>query len=110
AVPPEYVSSGRSVDFDIGVINLSTNIGVSTGWFGLQPVSAQTVIGSTVTLDSYPTDLTGGEYQYTSSGIVDAVHGNALLYNGALDMYFGSSGGPISLQVEGRFFFVRVSK
>src|SRR5215471_6190568 len=108
-VPPEYVSSGGSVDFDIGVINLSTNIGVSTGWFGLQPVSAQTVIGSTVTLDSYPTDLTGGEYQYTSSDNVDAVHGNALLYNGALDMYFGSSGGPLWWQMNGGFYIVGVN-
>src|SRR5215471_5280303 len=108
-VPPEYVSSGGSVDFDIGVINLSTNIGVSTGWFGLQPVSAQTVTNSTVTLDSYPTDLTGGQYQYTSSDKVDAVVGNALLYNGALDMYFGSSGGPLWWQMNGGFYIVGVN-
>src|SRR5262249_45687887 len=108
-VPPEYVSSGGGVDFDIGVINLSTNIGFSTGWFGVQPVSAQTVIGSTMTLDSYPTDLTGGEYQYISSDNVDAVHGNALLYNGALDMYFGSSGGPLWWQMNGGFYIVGVN-
>jgi V8-like Glu-specific endopeptidase len=108
-VPPEYVSSGGGIDYDIGVINLSTNIGLSTGWFGLQPVSAQTVTDSTVTLDSYPTDLTGGEYQYTSSDKVDAVIGNALLYNGALDMYFGSSGGPLWWQMNGGFYIVGVN-
>jgi V8-like Glu-specific endopeptidase len=108
-VPPEYVSSGGSIDFDIGVINLSTNIGFSTGWFALQPVSAQTVTDSVVTLASYPSDLTGGEYQYTSSDKVDAVIGNALLYNGALDMYFGSSGGPLWWQMNGGFYIVGVN-
>jgi V8-like Glu-specific endopeptidase len=108
-VPPEYVSSGGGVDYDIGVINLSTNIGFSTGWFGLEPVSAQTVTHSVVTLASYPSDLTGGEFQYTSSDNVDAVIGNALLYNGALDMYFGSSGGPLWWQMNGGFYIVGVN-
>ena len=108
-VPPEYVSSGGSVDFDIGVINLSTNIGISTGWFGLEPVSALTVTNSVVTLASYPTDLTGGEFQYTSSDNVDSVIGNALLYNGALDMYFGSSGGPLWWQSSAGSYIVGVN-
>ena len=33
-VPDEYVSTSGSFDYDIGVINLSSNLRNSSGWFG----------------------------------------------------------------------------
>jgi Ca2+-binding RTX toxin-like protein len=108
-VPDEYVSLNGSFDYDIGVINLSTNIGNSTGWFGLQSVTAATITGSIVTLAGYPGDLQGGTFQYTSSDNVDFVSGNQLFYNGALDTYFGSSGAPLWWQLSGGPYIVGVN-
>ena len=99
-VPSEYISVGggnsdAAFQYDFGVINLSTNIGNSTGWFGLQSVTSSTVTGSVVRLAGYPGDLSGGLFQYTSSDNVDFVIGNRLFYDGALDTGGGNSGGPL---------------
>jgi V8-like Glu-specific endopeptidase len=107
-VPSEYVSTGGSFEFDIGVINLGSNIGNSTGWFGLQSVSAATATDSIVQLAGYPGDLSGGDFQYTSSDNVDFVSGNQLFYDGALDTFGGNSGGPLWWNLSGGPFIVGV--
>ena len=57
----------------------------------------------------FPGDLQGGTFQYTSSDNVDFVIGNQLFYNGALDAYFGSSGGPLWWQLSGSPYIVGVN-
>jgi V8-like Glu-specific endopeptidase len=107
-VPGEYASSGGSIDFDIGVINLSTNIGYSTGWFGMQAVSPASVTGTSVTLAGYPGDLLYGEYQYVATDRVDFTVGNVMQYDGGLDSAGGMSGGPIWWSMNGSQYIVGV--
>lgn len=100
-VPTEYMSTGGSFSYDIGVINLTSNIGNTTGYLPIATPDTSTLVGTTVTLTGYPGDLQDGKYMYTSTDGVDSISGNNLMYDGALDSAGGNSGGPLWTSVNG---------
>ncbi|MBM3599016.1 MAG: trypsin-like serine protease [Alphaproteobacteria bacterium] len=95
SVPNEYISSGGSFNYDIGVINLSSNIGNSTGWFNMQPLTAAQITGAFLNHSGYSGDRSSGLYQYYAGDLADSTSGNRVFYNGALDTFGGNSGGPL---------------
>jgi V8-like Glu-specific endopeptidase len=90
-----YISTGGSFSYDIGVINLSSDIGSSTGWFGMQAVTGSQVTGTTISTAGYPGDRSGGDYMYGASDTVSYTSGNRLYYTDELDTYAGQSGSPL---------------
>ncbi len=100
-VPSLYVSTNGHTSYDIGVINLSTAIGDSTGTFALRPGSARSLQGTVLTTAGYPGDKSGGVHQYTASGEVDQASGTKIYYNDTLDSFGGQSGSPLWITVDG---------
>lgn len=100
-VPDNYIAAGgvafynTALAYDIGVINLSADLGDSTGWFDTQAVSGSDVSGTTVYTAGYPGDLLGAQYMFTTSGIVSFTHDNNMYYTDTLDSYGGQSGSPV---------------
>ena len=95
-VPTEYVTSGASFDYDIGVINLSTDIGDTTGWFGCEANTVASITDTSVNLAGYPADLANGQYMYRAYDDIDGTLGSTrIYYDGALDSAGGMSGGPV---------------
>jgi len=105
-VPDEYVSSDGDFDYDIGVINLSTDIGDSTGTFGVQAVTDSQIDDSSVRTAGYPGDLSGGDAMYEISGTVSYTSGNNMYYR--MDSYGGQSGSPVWWMVGGEAVIVGV--
>ncbi len=94
-VPDSYISTGGSFSYDIGVINLGTDLGSATGWFNTQAVSSGDVTGTYVNTAGYPGDLYGGEYMYWAGGTASFAFGNNIYYSDTLDTYGGQSGSPV---------------
>ena len=77
-------------EHDYGVLKLSSNIGTSTGWFGLSTGDTD-IIGTDVTITGYP-----GEYyrqMWTMTGEVVYATDRKVYYN--IDTTGGQSGSPI---------------
>jgi V8-like Glu-specific endopeptidase len=109
-VPDAYISTGGTFAYDIGVINLGTSIGSSTGTLALQATSGPDLVGTTVTTAGYPGDLSSnGSVMITTSGEIDGSIGdNRVYYNGTLDSYGGQSGSPLWVTVNGQTTIVGV--
>lgn len=102
-VPDAYVATGGSFSYDIGVINLSATVGLSTGTFAVAATSAVDLVGDTVTTAGFPGDLSSdGSVMVTTSGTVDGTIGSSrIYYDGTLDTYGGQSGSPLWVTVNG---------
>lgn len=108
-VPTAYVSSYGSFSSDIGVINLSSSIGNSTGWFALQANSNSGLLRTILTTAGYPGDRSGGTLMYQATGDVDGTSGSTIiLYGDTLDTYGGQSGSPLWVTVGGQATIVGV--
>jgi V8-like Glu-specific endopeptidase len=80
---------------DYGLLSLASDIGYVTGW--VETGYAGTLSGlSNYTLSTlgYPTDL-GGNTLYYSSGSIDEVAANELVFTDDLDMMAGQNGSPV---------------
>ncbi|MBT5263463.1 MAG: trypsin-like serine protease [Rhodospirillaceae bacterium] len=85
-----------SSEHDYGVVNLSSNVGDTTGYFDYSSAFANDLEDKTVNTAGYPADLSPtGVLMYSASDLVDFTFGNRLYYNGSLDTFSGQSGSPI---------------
>jgi glutamyl endopeptidase len=84
-----YINNGN-MGLDWGLIQLNSNIGYSTGWFGYgwQTTSRN---GTSVTVRGYPGDHP--QQLWTHSGTVQKTEPNRLFYN--VDTVGGQSGSPV---------------
>ncbi|NQW11943.1 MAG: trypsin-like serine protease [Alphaproteobacteria bacterium] len=94
-VADSYIITGGSTSYDIGVINLGTDLGNSTGTFNMQAVAGSQVSGTFVNTAGYPGDLFNAEYMYSASGTVAFTSGNNMYYADTMDTYGGQSGSPV---------------
>ena len=102
-VPDAYVATAGSTYYDIGVINLNSTIGSSTGSFALQGNDNDDLAGTIVTTAGFPGDLSSnGSVMVTTGGDIDGAQGaSRIYYDGALDSYGGQSGSPLWVTVNG---------
>ena len=93
-VSTDYRDTGN-FQYDYGVINLSSNIGSSTGYFSYSSAYSNNLTGLIVNTAGYPDDLYGTRYMYHASDDIDYTVGNLMKYNGGMDTYAGMSGSPV---------------
>ena len=108
-VPESYISTKGSFDYDIGVINLTSNIGNTTGWMTVKSVTNSQIVNTQVATAGYPSDLGKMKYMYFASDNVDLTSGNQMYFNGAMDSYAGQSGSPIFWTENGSYSIVGVN-
>lgn len=107
-VPESYINSKGSLNYDVGVINLTSNVGNSTGWLSVKSTTATQVDGTTVAMAGYPADLGNFKRMYLSSDNVDFTSENTMLYNGKMDSYGGMSGSPLFWTNNGEYSVIGV--
>jgi V8-like Glu-specific endopeptidase len=86
-------SSDLSTDY--GLLSLATDIGYVTGWVEMGYAGTLSGLNNyTLSTLGYPTDQ-GGNTLYYSSGSVDQVVANELVFTDDLDMMAGHNGSPV---------------
>lgn len=83
--------TGSQVDWDYGIIVLDSNVGNTTGWFGLHGTSGSSLGTSSITVTGYPGDLSG-YYMWTCGGTVSNITTNRFKHTA--DTAGGESGAP----------------
>ncbi|MEQ8816095.1 MAG: trypsin-like serine protease, partial [Thalassobaculum sp.] len=104
-------TSGSQTQYqhDVGIINLGTSIGDSTGTFAIQANSGHGLIGSSVTTAGYPGDFSGGLAQYTASGsVVYSEYHDLIRFSDTIDVAGGQSGSPMWVSLDGQLTAVGV--
>jgi len=92
---PEEWASYEDYAYDYGIIGLNRPIGYNTGWYELGWVDdSAALIGEYMESFGYPSDL-GGDILVGTSGTVDAVWDQILLFQDDLDVWYGQSGSPV---------------
>ncbi|MHC4470689.1 MAG: trypsin-like serine peptidase [Planctomycetota bacterium] len=88
-----WINTGQT-QYDFGAIELSSDVGSSTGWLGF---SSRTIHPNSTGLNmaGYPGDLENGEGMYWAYGVATTVTDRQLFYRGTLDAWFGNSGSGI---------------
>ncbi len=108
SVPDDYTGSSDFED-DVGIVNIGSNIGDQTGWFGMSfNDSVNAYETSRLYNAGYPGDLYSGDYMYWSTGNVYSVSGNLVYYTDTIDTYGGHSGGPTWIELNGQPYIVIV--
>jgi V8-like Glu-specific endopeptidase len=80
---------------DYGLLSLATDIGYVTGWVEMGYAGTVTGLNNyTLSTLGYPTDL-GGNIMSYSSGSIDQVVDNELVFTDDLDMMAGQNGSPV---------------
>lgn len=83
--------TGSEADWDYGIIVLDSNIGNTTGWFGLHGTNGSSIGTTNITVTGYPGDLTG-YYMWTCGGTVSNITTNRFKHTA--DTAGGESGSP----------------
>lgn len=83
--------TGSEADWDYGIIVLDSNIGNTTGWFGLHGTSGSSIGTTNITVTGYPGDL-AGYYMWTCGGTVSNITTNRFKHTA--DTAGGESGSP----------------
>jgi len=87
--------NSSDLNSDYGLLSLSSDIGYVTGWVEMGYVGTLSGLSNyTLSTLGYPTDL-GGNTLYYSSGSVDQVVDNELVFTDDLDMMAGQNGSPV---------------
>lgn len=83
--------TGSEVEWDYGIIVLNSNIGNTTGWFGLHGTSGSSIGTSSVRVTGYPSDKSGYN-MWTCTGTVSNITTNRFMHTA--DTFDGQSGSP----------------
>ncbi|MCX4379238.1 MAG: trypsin-like serine protease [Lachnospiraceae bacterium] len=83
--------TGSEADWDYGIMVLDSNIGNTTGWFGLHGTSGSSIGTTNVRVTGYPADL-AGYYMWTCAGTVSNITTNRFMHTA--DTAGGESGSP----------------
>lgn len=88
-------------DYDYGALLLPENarLGDQTGWFGYEARADNALQHQTVNLVGYPGDKPAGTLWYHSNLVSRT---NALSFDYEIDTWWGQSGAPVYVYVEGR--------
>jgi V8-like Glu-specific endopeptidase len=99
-----WSDSGKE-EFDYGVIILPSNLGNTTGWFGLAAYGDGDLSGKTVNIAGYPGDKASGTLWY-DAGAVASVGARKIYYD--IDTYGGQSGAAVYRIVNGSRYGVGI--
>lgn len=83
--------TGSQAEWDYGIIVLDSNVGNTTGWFGLHGTSGSSIGTSNIKVTGYPADLPGN-YMWTCGGTVSNITTNRFRHTA--DTAGGESGSP----------------
>lgn len=83
--------TGSEVEWDYGIIVLDSNVGNTTGWFGLHGTSGSSIGTTNIKVTGYPSDL-AGYYMWTCDGTVSNISTNRFKHTA--DTAGGESGSP----------------
>ena len=83
--------TGSEADWDYGIMVLDSNVGNTTGWFGLHGTSGSRIGTTNVKVTGYPADL-DGYYMWTCGGTVSNITTNRFQHTA--DTAGGESGSP----------------
>lgn len=87
-----WVRSGDP-DYDLGCIQLPTNVGHRTGWFSVEALTDAELSDYMVNISGYPTDIYGGRRQLFHRNRIRGVLKRRVSY--AVDTFGGQSGAPV---------------
>lgn len=83
--------TGSEAEWDYGIMVLNSNIGNTTGWFGLHGTTGSSLGTSSVRVTGYPADKSGYN-MWTCAGTVSNITTNRFMHTA--DTYGGESGSP----------------
>jgi V8-like Glu-specific endopeptidase len=87
--------NSSDLNSDYGLLSLASDIGYVTGWVEMGYAGTLSGVSNySLSTLGYPTDL-GGNTLYYSSGSVDQVVANELVFTDDLDMMAGQNGSPV---------------
>ncbi len=87
--------TGSEAEWDYGIVVLDSNVGDTTGWFGLHGTSGSSLGTTEITVSGYPADLPGS-YMWTCGGTVSNIKANRFQHTA--DTAGGESGSPTYFQ------------
>ena len=79
-------------NYDYGVIQLATNLGNTTGWFGFATFSDDVLTSTVANISGYPGDKPAGQQWYDAHQVASV---NALKVYYDIDTYGGQSGAGV---------------